>query len=254
MKIENRKNAFRYCSNLVFGNKKTTEKYDLNFVLSALRDDVFERETKIEELKQASENSNFNEEQDFDVVDEDIIAGGAFGHPYSGRPGTYSSDDFNKKISLIEWLLLPTNERKAIPRPISLIGKIISLGDNDFDDEVAKYHSQIISKAMDSAENILNTQGPISIPIGDLNSDGITDSIVSGINRAIDITGDGQVDVIGTLIDITGDGKPDVILDQTGKIINIAGKTAEVIGDSNIKLEDLAQLPKVLLLLLKGAE
>ena len=93
---------------------------------------------------------------------------------------------------------------------------------------------------------------PISIPIGDINKDGVADTIISGINKAIDITGDGKADIIGTLIDVTGDGKADYVIDKLGNLTKINSDMVRVIDESGITFEDLKDIPNIILTLLNN--
>ena len=183
-----------------------------------------------------------------DVEDEDILSG-PYGHPYSGRPIINGDSGNNEKsLNFIEWLLCP--DRKIHVRPKLLIEKIFSLGD-DFDDEVSAYHKQIISEATSTAKKFIDKTDSIAIPVGDINGDGVVDKIISGINRAIDLTGDGKANIIGTLIDVDGDGKADFVRDALGNLIEIKGGFAQVVGDSTFKLQDLKFIPEIVKSLLE---
>ena len=105
---------------------------------------------------------------------------------------------------------------------------------------------QLTQNAIQSATDSIKKGEPVSIPLADFNGDGKIDRIVSGINRAIDTTGDGKADIIGTLIDTTGDGKADTILDQAGNIIKANSDIVKIIGDSDFKLEDLKYIHRLL--------
>ena len=196
-------------------------------------------------------NDSFEKFDEYKNDEDDEILAGPYGHPYSGRPIINSGfeDSYEKHMSFIDWLLDP--ERKMIKRPKLLIERIFSLG-NDFNDDVSAYHKQIASEASKAAKGLVDKHGPISIPIGDLNGDGVVDKIISGINRAIDLTGDGKVDIVGTLIDIDGDGKADFVRDALGNLIEIKNGFAQVIGDSGFKLEDLKVIPEIVKSLLEA--
>lgn len=183
--------------------------------------------------------------------DDDILAG-PFGHPYTGRPTGISAEDIKKyeeNLSFLDWLF--DVERHLYKRPKTLIEKFFSLGDNNFDDDVAKYQAQLAKEAVSTAKSLLGKGAEIAIPIGDLNGDGIVDKIVSGINRAIDFTGDGKADVIGTLIDVDGDGIADFVLTKFGEMLKVNGEITKVVGDSKIGLEDLKLIPEIISSLLR---
>ena len=185
-----------------------------------------------------------------DKYAEDVeIAAGPHGHPYSGRP-TISSDSEDGKMTFIDWLFCP--ERKLHKRPKTFIDNLLSLGDNNFDDDVSRYHAQLAKDAIEKAKNFIGKDVPISIPIGDINKDGVADTIISGINKAIDITGDGKADIIGTLIDVTGDGKADYVIDKLGNLTKINSDMVRVIDESGITFEDLKDIPNIILTLLNN--
>jgi len=213
-----------------FTSRHDYEKQNLR--LNELSHDVFEKDDYLS-------NSSY---------DEDEIAPGPLGH-ISGRPIIPPKDSL-AEISFLEWLFTSKEERKGFKTPG--IVEFFSLGDNNFNDEVALYHSKIAQDAKETAIGLFQKGGNISIPIGDINKDGIADRIISGVNRAIDITGDNKADIIGTLIDIDGDGKADFILDQMGKMINLGGKTARVLDDTKININDIELIPKVVMTLFRG--
>ncbi len=189
---------------------------------------------------------------DLDLDIGDVILGGAFGHPYSGRPGGLSEEDiknYEENMTFIEWLFNP--DRKLYKRPKTLIGKIFSLGDNSqFDDKVSEYHKKLAQEAIENAKGLIGKDKNVDIVLGDINGDGIADKIIGGINKAIDLTGDGKADAIGTLIDTTGDGKADFILDTLGNLTKIDGDIANIIGDSKLTLDDLKAIPEIISALL----
>jgi len=207
--------------------------------------DLFKKQNSEENENFYPDNyDTFSHNDDYEA--DDTIAAGPLGHPYTGRP---VSIDQKAKATLLDWLLSSKEERAGLEMPALI--KLFSLGDNNFDDDISAYHARIASSAKDAAIGLFKNGGTIDIPIGDINNDGTVDRIISGVNRAIDITGDGKADIIGTLIDIDGDGKADFVLDQMGKMVSLAGKTAEVMGDSKINVDDIVQIPKIVLSLLK---
>ena len=119
-----------------------------------------------------------------DYYEDDEILAGPYGHPFSGRPIINSGfeNNYEKNLTFINWLLDP--ERKMYKRPKLLIEKIFSLGDS-FDDDISEYHKQLTTEAYNTAKSLIGKNAPISIPIGDINGDGVIDKIVSGINCAM---------------------------------------------------------------------
>lgn len=202
---------------------KSNQKNDLEnqpktYVILELPNDTFEN---------SQENDNF--------------LFGPYGHPYSGRSIISKTTEKKEKLSFIKWLFHP--DRKNLERPKTFIENLFSLGDNNFDDEVTKFHAE---QAIEVAKGLIGIADNIMIPLGDINEDAIAEKIVSGINVGINFTGGDNIDVIGTLVELDEIPGPDAIVTMSGEVIRLAGQTAKVVGEKALKLEDLKEIPKII--------
>jgi len=166
---------------------------------------------------------------------------GPYGHPYSGRSIISKTGSQEKKLSFFKWLFHP--DRKNLERPKTFIENLFSLGDANFDDEVARYHAE---QAIEVAKGLIGVAENIMIPLGDLNNDEIVEKIVSGINVGISLNGGDVVDVIGTLVNLDDVEGADCIVTMSGEIIEIGSAAVKVVQESALKLKDLKEIPKII--------
>ena len=128
---------------------------------------LFPKSPAGEFVMQELQNDPFQKEDGYSIG----ILSGPYGHPYSGRPIVNSEG--TEKMSFLDWLFAPSAERKLYKRPKLLIENLFSLGDIEFDDDITRYHKEIISEACKTAKGFIGKDCPISIPICDLNEDGL---------------------------------------------------------------------------------